>query len=95
VLLWQRVERVTVNLEATESSNRALLSALEDDRKTIGRLSAEHAKGQGFETKLKLLSRDCQDLKQELGHERKKAQAAEARAKKAVDRLGTFLECMD
>ena len=72
-----------------EASNRTLLATLEDDRRTIARLTAENARGAGIDAKLRALVGQRDDLRQELDGERRRATAAEARARKATERLGT------
>ena len=82
----QRAERAQANLDASEASNRQLLITLEEDRKTVKRLSAVRARSpSGHEQSLEL-----EDLRQELNAERRRASAAEARAKRATTKLGAL-----
>jgi len=71
-----------------EASNRTLLATLEEDRRTIARLTAENARGVGIDAKLRALVGQRDDLRQELDAERRRATAAEGRARKATERLG-------
>lgn len=65
-LMPQHLERCTNNLEMVEASNRTLLATLEDDRRTIARLTAENARGAGIDAKLRALVGQRDDLRQEL-----------------------------
>lgn len=88
----QRLEQAAFNLDSAEISTRSLLTQLEDDRKALSRLSAEYAKTSAAETKFRALAREREDARQELEDERKRANAADARARKALDRLGANFE---
>ncbi|KAK4704848.1 hypothetical protein P7C70_g1369, partial [Phenoliferia sp. Uapishka_3] len=74
-------------LEQAESNNRALLVALEEDRKKISRLTADGARLSSSASQLKLLSRSHEDTQQELNSERKRANVAEARVRKQGERV--------
>lgn len=89
--LEKKSERFLSSLEATESGNRTLLAALEQDRKTISKLSAEKARGASQETKLKATIRERDDLAQERDILDKRLRASEAKARRATDRLGELL----
>lgn len=81
------MEEAVGNLEQAESNNRALLVALEEDRKKISRLTTEAARLGNTSTQLKTLTRAHQDLQQELASEHKRAAGAEARNKKQGERM--------
>lgn len=85
--LEKKVERLTSSLDAAEASQRTLLSALESDRKTISRLSTERARLIAAEQKARGASRERDDLKQEVDILDKRVRAAEAKAKRASERL--------
>ena len=87
----QRLERQSSALEAAEASNRSLLSTLEEDRKTISRLTTDQVRAAGTEKRLKSVTREKDDLRQELDAQIRRATAAESRAKRANARLGVFL----
>jgi hypothetical protein len=88
-------------LEASEASNRQLLITLEEDRKTLRRLNARKERtaavtafNDGNEVvhsgNAPASSDDLKELRQELETERRRANAAEAKAKRALAKLGTF-----
>lgn len=65
-----------------------MLATLEDDRKTIARLSADNARNTNTDAKLRTLVGQRDDLRQELDAAQKRANAAEGKAKRATERLG-------
>lgn len=92
--LEQRAERANANLEASEASNRQLLITLEEDRKAIRRLSVRHQKNAAAANDSSAepaLATELDDLRQELEVERRRANAAEAKARRALSKLGTLL----
>lgn len=80
--LERELAQSNLNLEAGDSSNRALLHELDDARNQLNKLKASQTRLSGADERAKSLQRELDDLKQELAAERKRAQAAEARAKK-------------
>ncbi|KAM0792904.1 hypothetical protein ACM66B_002665 [Microbotryomycetes sp. NB124-2] len=84
--LQRRLEETVSNLEQADHNNRSLLVTLEEDRKTISRLSAEAAKHVQSTAQLKSLTRAHEDAKQELIAERKKTTALESRLRKQSER---------
>ncbi|SCV72413.1 BQ2448_3950 [Microbotryum intermedium] len=90
--LQRRLEETVNNLEQAEANNRALLVSLEEDRKTITRLSSDAGKLIATSASLKSLSRTHEDTLQELISERKRATQAESRVKKAGDRVSEMEE---
>ncbi|GAA5964768.1 hypothetical protein JCM3765_002548 [Sporobolomyces pararoseus] len=90
--LQRRLEETVGNLEQADSSNRALLVSLEEDRKTISRLSADSGKLLATATNLHNLQRSHEDTLQELAAERKRASAAENRVKKVTERANELEE---
>ena len=76
-----------MQLEIAESNNRALLVALEEDRKAISRLTADGARAASAAAQLKSLARAHEDVKQELLSERRRAQGGEAKVKKQGERV--------
>ncbi|KAI5478992.1 hypothetical protein MNV49_004396 [Pseudohyphozyma bogoriensis] len=85
--LQRRLEEAVGNLEQAESNNRALLVALEEDRKKISRLTAESVRLGSTSTQLKTLTRAHDDTKQELASTQKKAAASEVKNKKQAERI--------
>ncbi|GAA5962160.1 hypothetical protein JCM21900_006988 [Sporobolomyces salmonicolor] len=90
--LQRRLEEAVGNLEQADASNRALLVSLEEDRKTISRLSADSGKLVAVSATLKTLHRTHEDTRQELAAERKRAGAAEAKMRKQGERVGELEE---
>lgn len=64
-----------------------MLITLEEDRKTIRRLKAREGRSNTPQSSAGR-DNDLEDLQQELDAERKRAQAAEAKAQKALSKLG-------
>lgn len=89
----QRAERANANLEASEASNRQLLITLEEDRKAIRKLNAQREKNAAVKDVYgsadeAAFATELEDLRQELEMERRRANAAEAKAKRALSKLG-------
>ncbi|GAA6020142.1 hypothetical protein JCM10207_006273 [Rhodosporidiobolus poonsookiae] len=84
--LQRRLEETVGSLEQADSSNRALLVSLEEDRKRVARLSVDSGKLAVASAKLKDLQRTHDDTLQELAAERKRANAAEAKTNKLGER---------
>ncbi|KPV77247.1 uncharacterized protein RHOBADRAFT_42461 [Rhodotorula graminis WP1] len=84
--LQRRLEETVANLENADASNRALLVSLEEDRKTISRLSSDAGRSIQAHAQLSNLQRAHDDLRQELAAERRRADAADAKARKLAER---------
>ncbi|GAA5977073.1 hypothetical protein JCM11641_001292 [Rhodosporidiobolus odoratus] len=84
--LQRRLEETVGSLEQADASNRALLVSLEEDRKTISRLSVDSAKLVSTTSALQALKRQHEDTLEELSAERRRADAAEAKSKKLGER---------
>lgn len=82
----QRLEESLGNLDQADSSNRALLVSLEEDRRTISRLSHDSGKLVAASATLKQLQIAHADVLEDLATERRRADLAEARARKASER---------
>ncbi|SNX86559.1 uncharacterized protein MEPE_05268 [Melanopsichium pennsylvanicum] len=80
--LERELAQSNLNLEAGDSSNRALLHELDDARIQLSKLRASQTRLSGADERAKFLQSEFDDLKQELAVERKRASAAEARTKK-------------
>ncbi|BGP29659.1 hypothetical protein JCM10296v2_001398 [Rhodotorula toruloides] len=85
--LERRLEETVSSLEQSESSNRTLLSSLETERKTISRLSHDSGKLVATAKSLKALQQQHADSLQELESERRRADGAEAKARKMGERV--------
>ncbi len=80
--LERELAQSNLNLEAGDSSNRALLHELDEARNQLNKLKASQTRLSGAEGKATSLQRELDDMKQELVAERKRAAAADARSKK-------------
>lgn len=78
-----------MNAEVTESSNGTLLRELEDARTTIARLSAHHARSIGWETRLKGIIQERDDLQQERDQQVANARIADQRTAVLKEKCGT------
>ncbi|BGP22437.1 hypothetical protein Rt10032_c07g3101 [Rhodotorula toruloides] len=85
--LERRFEETVSSLEQSESSNRNLLSSLETERKTISRLSHDSGKLVATAKSYKALQQQHADSLQELESERRRADGAEAKARKMAERV--------
>lgn len=90
----KRLAATSLNLEAADSSNRALLAELDDCRRELSRVKAEKAKMSSSEGKAARLARELEDAQQEVAAERKRTAAAEARAKRASERAAQLTESL-
>lgn len=86
-MILQRLEQAVGNLEQADSNNRSLLVTLEEDRKSISRLTVEAARSASTATQLKDITRLYDDAKQELASEQKRARLAESRVRKHGERV--------
>lgn len=84
--LERRLGQTAMNLEAADSSNRALLSELDGCRRELGSLKAQRAKNAASDGRAAQLEGEVQDLRQELAQEQKRREAAEAKVKKVMVR---------
>ncbi|GAA6048124.1 hypothetical protein JCM3770_003673 [Rhodotorula araucariae] len=90
--LQRRLDEANANLDSADASNRTLLASLEDDRKTISRISVDAGKAVAASTALKHLQRAHDDLAQELAAERRRADGADAKARKLAVRVAELEE---
>ncbi|KAK0461600.1 uncharacterized protein EV420DRAFT_1526159 [Desarmillaria tabescens] len=77
--LEKRLTRALVNTEVTELSNKTLLQELQEAKTTISRLTANHARSVGWETRLSSVIKEKDDLQQEREFESQRARLAESR----------------
>ncbi|THH13571.1 hypothetical protein EW146_g6666 [Bondarzewia mesenterica] len=78
-IAFQRFHQALVNNEMAESSNKAISQELEEARTIVGRLSTEHARSIGWDTRLLNLAQEKDDLQQERDNESTRARISEAR----------------
>lgn len=88
--LEKKCERQQNALDSAEASNRVLLAALEQDRKSISRLSTERLKLANADKRLSACQRERDDLKQEVDVLNKRVRAADSKAARATQRLSVF-----
>ncbi|TKY88267.1 hypothetical protein EX895_002977 [Sporisorium graminicola] len=93
--LERELAQSNLNLEAGDSSNRALLHELDDARSQLTKLKASQTRLSGADERARYLERELEDLKQELAAERKRSQAAEARSKKLEIRSTQLKEALN
>ncbi|CAE6401060.1 unnamed protein product [Rhizoctonia solani] len=79
----KQLTQAQLNLEAADAGNRSLTKELQDARANISRLSAAHARGVGFEAKLRTAEQEREDLKREATEANNKAKMWEAKANEA------------
>ncbi|KAE8259221.1 hypothetical protein A4X13_0g1162 [Tilletia indica] len=93
--LQRQLTQTTLNLEAADASNRTLLSELDEARSASKTLKRSQARLGIVEKHIEKLTRESDDARAEAVGERKRAEAAEARAKKLAARLHTLTDKLD
>ncbi|KAF9461989.1 hypothetical protein BDZ94DRAFT_1262166 [Collybia nuda] len=78
-ILEKRLNQALVNNEVTEVSNKTIIQELQEARTTISRLTAQHARSVGWETRLSAAILDKDDMQQERDSESHRAKLAESR----------------
>lgn len=86
------LEQTSMNLEAADSSNRALLSELEESRRDLAKIKTERARLVAMEERSQKISKWLEDARQEVQVERRKTAAAEAKAKRSAEKVATLSE---
>ncbi|CAE6442287.1 unnamed protein product [Rhizoctonia solani] len=82
----KQLTQAQLNLEAADAANRTLAKEVQDSRANISRLSAAHARGVGFEAKLRTAEQEREDLRREVTEANNKAKTWEAKANEASAR---------
>ncbi|KAG6919755.1 hypothetical protein DXG01_001589 [Tephrocybe rancida] len=77
--LEKRLNQALVNNEVTEASTKTIMQELHQARATISRLTAQHARSVGWETRLSTAIREKDDMQQERDGESNRAKLAESR----------------
>ncbi|KAG6849386.1 hypothetical protein H0H93_008893 [Arthromyces matolae] len=77
--LEKRLDQALVNTEVTEFSTKTIMQELNEARATISRLTAQHARSIGWETRLSTVLREKDDMQQERDGESTRAKQAEFR----------------
>ncbi|KAG8683389.1 hypothetical protein FRC09_016111, partial [Ceratobasidium sp. 395] len=82
----KHLAQAQLNLDAADTTNRALTKELQDVQASVGRLSAAHARGVGLDEKLRVVIEERDDLKREVSEIGGKAKMWEMRANEAGSR---------
>lgn len=83
-----RLQRLLLNSELAEESNKTLSADLQELRAAFNRLSTEHARSVGWEARLHEALQEKDDLQQERDSEAQKRRSAEARLASFSDKCG-------
>ena len=81
-----------MNNEVSEASNKVVLQELQDTRSNLSRLTTQHTKCVGLESRLARLTTEKEDLQQERDSADQKARVAEARVVSLRDRVSRLQE---
>ena len=81
-----------VNNEVSEASNKVVLQELQDTRSNLSRLTTQHTKCVGLESRLARVTMEKEDLQQEKDSANQKARVAEARVVSLRDRVSRLQE---
>lgn len=81
-----------VNNEVSEASNKVVLQELQDTRSNLSRLTTQHAKCVGLESRLARVTAEKEDLQQERDSASQRARVAEARIVSLRDRVSRLQE---
>ena len=81
-----------MNNEVSEASNKVVLQELQDTRSNLSRLTTQHTKCVGLESRLARVTMEKEDLQQEKDSANQKARVAEARVVSLRDRVSRLQE---
>lgn len=81
-----------VNNEVSEASNKVILQELQDTRSNLTRLTTQHTKCVGLESRLTRTTTEKEDLQQERDSANQRARVAEARIASLRDRTSRLQE---
>ncbi|KNZ78618.1 hypothetical protein J132_11059 [Termitomyces sp. J132] len=84
--LEKRLNKALVNNEVTEVSTKTILQELHEARSTISRLTAQHARSVGWETRMSAVIQEKDDMQQERDGESNRAKLAESRLASMKDK---------
>ncbi|KAF9651214.1 hypothetical protein BDM02DRAFT_3091696, partial [Thelephora ganbajun] len=90
--LEKRLARALVNSEVSEASNNVVLQELQDTRSNLSRLTTQHTKCVGLESRLARVTTEKEDLQQERDNASQRARVAEARIVSLRDRMSRLQE---
>ena len=89
--LDKRLTQALLNLEITDSSNRALLHELQESRSVVARLSAQSARSTGWEARLRTLEQERDDINEERKAQSARARTAETKSAALTEQCGALL----
>lgn len=78
-----------VNAEVAESANKDLQAEVQELRATVSRLNMDHARAVGWESKLRAVAQERDDMRQERDTEATRARVTETRLVSLGDKNGT------
>lgn len=81
-----------MNSEVSEASNKVVLQELQDTRSNLSRLTTQHTKCVGLESRLARVTVEKEDLQQERDSASQKTRVAEARIVSLRDRVSRLQE---
>ena len=81
-----------VNNEVSEASNNVVLQELQDTRSQLSRITSQHTKCVGLESRLARVTTEKEDLQQERDSANQRARLAEARIVPLRDRVSRLQE---
>ena len=81
-----------VNNEVSEASNNVIRQELQETRSNLSRLTTQHTKCVGIESRLARVTTEKEDLQQERDAAKQRARAAEARTVTLRDRVSRLQE---
>ena len=81
-----------MNSEVSEASNKVVLQELQETRSNLSRLTTQHTKCVGIESRLARVTMEKEDLQQERDSANQKARVAEARVVALRDRASRLQE---
>ena len=81
-----------MNNEVSEASNKVVLQELQDTRSNLSRLTTQHTKCVGLESRLARVTTEKEDLQQERDSANQRARVAEARIVSLRDRVSRLQE---
>lgn len=90
--LEKRIAKVLVNNEVSEASNKVVLQELQDTRSNLSRLTTQHTKCVGLESRFARVTVEKEDLQQERDSANQRARVAEARIVSLRDRVSRLQE---
>ncbi|KAK0561998.1 hypothetical protein OC844_002917 [Tilletia horrida] len=93
--LQRQLAQTTLNLEAADASNRTLLSELDEARSATKTLKRSQARLSIVEKHIEKLARELNDARAETTSERKRAEVAEAKAKKLAGKVQSLTDKLE